>query len=138
MRQKSFNIFNTKTIKFKKGNILKTFNSTNLKFSKMKEIYFSWVNNKSVKAWKLHKKMTIHLVVPFGKVKFVILNKKDNKFKEIILGEKNYKILKIKPNTWFGFKSLSKTKSLIMNCSTLKHSKNEILRKNINQMKYKW
>ena len=31
-----------------------------------------------------------------------------------------------------------KNKNLIMSCSTLKHKKNEILRKNVKQIKYNW
>ena len=82
--------------------------------------------------------MQLFLTVPVGKVKFVFFDELSNKFYSFIFKEKKQKILIIKPKIWFGFKGLSKKKSLIVSCSTLKHSKNEILRKEIKEIKYKW
>ena len=127
-----------KVIKHPKGDILKTLDSKKINFKKIKEIYFSWVANKKIKAWKYHKKMMIFVAVPHGSVKFVFFNSKKKKFQSVIIGEKNYQILKIKPKTWFGFQGVSKNKSLIMSCTTLVHLKKEILRKKINELKYKW
>ena len=120
MLKNKIKISRTKIIKNSKGDILKTFDRKNINFNKLNEIYFSWVKHNSIKAWKLHKKMTLYLHVPFGKVKFVFFDEK-----------------RLKPNTWFGFKGV-KNKNLIMSCSTLKHKKNEILRKNVKQIKYNW
>ena len=127
-----------KVIKHPKGNILKTLDNKKINFNEIKEIYFSWVANKKIKAWKYHKKMMIFVAVPHGSVKFVFFNSKKKKFQSVIIGEKNYQILKIKPKTWFGFQGVSKNKSLIMSCTTLVHLKKEIVRKKINELKYKW
>jgi dTDP-4-dehydrorhamnose 3,5-epimerase-like enzyme len=134
----NYQFIHGKVIKHPKGNILKTLDSKKINFKKIKEIYFSWVANKKIKAWKYHKKMMIFVAVPHGSVKFVFFNIKKKKFQSIIIGEKNYKILKIKPKTWFGFQGVSKNKSLIMSCTTLVHLKKEILRKKITDLKYKW
>ncbi len=131
-------ILNTRIIKNPKGNIFKTFNKKNINFKKLQEVYFSVVKFNSIKAWKFHKKMQLFLTVPVGKVKFVFFDEPSNKFYSFIFKEKKQKILIIKPKIWFGFKGLSKKKSLIVSCSTLKHSKNEILRKEIKEIKYKW
>ena len=138
IKLKKYHLIQGKVIKNPKGNILKTLDSKKIDFKKVKEIYFSWAFNKKIKAWKYHKKMTLFLSVPYGKVKFVFFDEKKYKFFSIVIGEKNYKVLKINPKTWFGFQGVSKNKSLIMSCSTLIHSKKEILRKNINEIKYKW
>ena len=69
---------------------------------------------------------------------FIVSNIKKKKFQSIIIGEKNYQILRIKPKTWFGFQGVSKNKSLIMSCTTLVHLKKEILRKKVKGLKYKW
>jgi dTDP-4-dehydrorhamnose 3,5-epimerase-like enzyme len=134
----NYQLIQGKIIKHPKGNILKTLDSKNINFKKIKEIYFSWVANKKIKAWKYHKKMMIFVAVPHGSVKFVFFNIKKKKFQSIIIGEKNYQILRIKPKTWFGFQGVSKNKSLIMSCTTLVHLKKEILRKKITDLKYKW
>jgi dTDP-4-dehydrorhamnose 3,5-epimerase len=137
MLKNKIKISRTKIIKNSKGDILKTFDRKNINFNKLNEIYFSWVKHNSIKAWKLHKKMTLYLHVPFGKVKFVFFDEKNKSFYSTTIGEKNFKVIRLKPNTWFGFKGV-KNKNLIMSCSTLKHKKNEILRKNVKQIKYNW
>ncbi len=134
----NYQLIQGKVIKHPKGNILKTLDSKKINFKKIKEIYFSWVANKKIKAWKYHKKMMIFVAVPHGSVKFVFFNIKKKKFQSIIIGEKNYQILRIKPKTWFGFQGVSKKKSLIMSCTTLVHLKKEILRKKVKGLKYKW
>ena len=134
----NYQIIQGTIIKHPKGNILKTLDNNKIDFKKIKEIYFSWIYNKKIKAWKYHKKMMIFIAVPYGNVKFVFYDIKKKKFRSVIIGEKNYKILKIKPKTWFGFQGVSKQKSLIMSCTTLVHLKKEILRKKVNEFKYKW
>ena len=47
--------------------------------------------------------MTTQLIVPIGEVKFVFFDEKFNKYKEVILSEKNVKVLTVPPNTLFGF-----------------------------------
>ena len=64
-----------KVIKHPKGNILKTLDNKKINFNEIKEIYFSWVANKKIKAWKYHKKMMIFVAVPHGSVKFVFFNR---------------------------------------------------------------
>ena len=59
-------------------------------------MYFSWINKNSIKAWKKHTKMTLNLVVPLGKVKFVFHNpKQPDVFREETIGEDNYKRLTV-------------------------------------------
>ena len=36
------------------------------------EAYFSTVNNGMIKGWKLHRKMTLNLIVPHGEIRFVV------------------------------------------------------------------
>ena len=43
------------------------------------EVYFSSIKPKSVKAWKLHKKMTLNIVVPVGKVRFALFDDSEKK-----------------------------------------------------------
>ena len=68
---------NIKILKLKKFKNLKYFEVQNDKYlENSAEIYFSWINKKAIKGWKLHKKMSMNLVVPIGKVKFVFYDGK--------------------------------------------------------------
>ena len=58
-------------------------------FEKFGEAYFSCINSCAVKAWKKHTLMTLNLVVPIGKVKFVFHDKNNpDEFREEIIGVK--------------------------------------------------
>ena len=82
--------------------------------------------------------MKINLAVPHGKVKFVFFSEKFKKFRTIIIGEKNYKLISVPPKIWFGFMGISKHKSLIINLASHTHSKKEILRKKIKDINFNW
>tara|TARA_B100000780_G_scaffold261631_1_gene214193 strand:- start:20147 stop:20575 length:429 start_codon:yes stop_codon:yes gene_type:complete len=103
------------------------------------EAYFSFVNPKAIKAWKLHKRMTLNLVVPIGMVRFVFCDplKLDN-FRIEDIGEKNYVRITVPPNIWFGFQGLSQQPSLVANIADLKHDSNEVIRKEVKELSYKW
>ena len=121
------------------GNVLHYLKSTDEGFNQFGEVYFSWINKNAIKAWKKHTKMTLNLVVPFGKVKFVFHNpKKPNVFREEIIGEDNYKRLTVPPGIWFGFHGISHESSLVANVSDILHDENEILRVEQNYFSFIW
>ena len=91
-----------------------------------REAYFSKVKFGKIKAWKFHLKMTLNLVVPSGKVKFVFYSEKEERFRVIIIGEKRYSRLTVPPKIWVGFKGISKPESIILNITNVKHNKKEI------------
>ena len=102
------------------------------------EAYFSKIKYGKIKAWKFHLKMTLNLVVPKGRVKFVFYSKEDDNFKVIELGEKKYSRLTVPPNIWFGFKGISKNESIILNLANIQHDPKEILRCTKNKIKFNW
>ena len=53
-------------------------------YSKFGEIYFSYVYPKIIKAWHIHKKMTLNYVAAFGKIKLVLYDDR----KKVTLTEK--------------------------------------------------
>ena len=59
-------------IKNSDGDIYHVFKKTDKEFKDFGEAYFSFINQGCIKGWKKHKEMTLNLVVPIGKVKFVI------------------------------------------------------------------
>jgi len=112
-------------------------------FNDFGEVYFSSVNKNAIKAWKLHRKMTLNLLVPFGEVLFNFLDIRENSdtykniFK-IILSQKPYCRLTVPPGIWFGFKGLSDGLNLICNVADIPHDPKEVVRKEINEIVAKW
>ena len=82
------------------------------------------------------------ITVPVGLVKIVMYDEKKykNKISEVILGRKQHMILKIPPKVWYGFKSLSKNLSLIVNCTNKIHSDKDSLSLKFDSkaIPYKW
>ena len=114
-------------------------------FTKFGEIYFSSVNPNKIKAWHLHKSMTLNYVAVSGSIKLVLFDdRKDSRTKgtldEIILSDENYFLVSIPPLIWNGFCSANKDSAILANCSDIPHDKEEIIRIPFNDKKipYKW
>ena len=78
-----------------KGDVMHGMKSYDPGFSGFGEAYFSVVNHNAIKAWKRHHEMTLNLVVPVGKIKFVLFDDRDesnNNFQEIIISRAEEKI----------------------------------------------
>lgn len=101
------------------------------------EAYFSQINPGAIKAWKLHLKMTMNIVVPIGEVNFVFIDSSEETRSET-LGENKYLRLTVPPGIWFGFKGMSKSSSLLLNVANIEHSPEEVQRKNIDEFNYNW
>ena len=130
-----------KIIKSDKGSVRHCLKKSDLGFNGFGECYFSTIKTGSIKAWKLHKSMTMNLTVQVGSVMFCFKDlrqssKTRNGTYKIIINDKNYFRLTVPPNIWFGFKGLSN--SLICNISDIIHSENEIIRKEISSINFDW
>ena len=103
------------------------------------EAYFSNVNKGKIKGWKLHKDMTMNLIVPSGTVKFVFFDEKLKSHKELTIGRLNYCRVTVPPKIWFAFQGLdNKYPNLVFNFANLQHDPNEVIRKEINEIFYNW
>lgn len=125
-----------KIIQLNDGNVLHALKKTDEGFKSFGEAYFSMVKSDSIKAWKQHTKMTMNLVVPIGKVKFVFFS--NNNFNEITLSQDNYKRITVPPNIWFGFMGIAACDSLILNIADIIHDADEVKRKELNEIDYDW
>lgn len=119
------------------GDVLHAMKKSDAGFSGFGESYFSQVESGVIKAWKKHLKMTLNLIVPIGRVRFVFKDN-DGLFREEIIGDDNYVRLTIPPGIWFGFKGDFENTSLILNIANIEHSPEEIERKEVNIIKYNW
>tara|TARA_A100001388_G_scaffold277565_1_gene269522 strand:- start:4020 stop:4448 length:429 start_codon:yes stop_codon:yes gene_type:complete len=141
----NYSIFDLKIIPTKGGDVMHALKASEESFKTFGELYFSWILPDTVKAWKKHKIMTMNLIVPIGLVKFVLFDDqvKNRRFHEIVIGnieeEKGfYKRLTINPNTWFGFKCISKCESLVVNCADIEHYPEEIVKADLESIPYNW
>jgi dTDP-4-dehydrorhamnose 3,5-epimerase len=124
------------------GDILHALKRTEKSFTEFGEAYFSEIECMKIKAWKRHKLMTLNIIVPIGKIKFVLfdsrLSHNETKFYEIIISRDNYLRLTIPPMIWVGFQGLSQETSLLLNVANITHNPDEIDREEINKFKYNW
>ena len=104
------------------------------------EAYFSTVNFMKIKGWKKHLKMTMNIIVPLGKIKFVIYDNRgsENKFYNYTLSKNNYKRLTIPPNVWLAFQGLEKSENILLNISNIEHDPDEVENKKLNMIRYNW
>jgi len=124
--------------KMASGNVMRILRKKELKKWNFGEAYFSKIKFNKVKAWKYHLKMTLNLVVPFGKVKFIFYSQNEKRYRIIEIGEKKYSRITVPPKNRFGFKGLAKHESIILNIANAQYNSKEILRLKKNKIKFNW
>ena len=110
-------------------------------YSSFGEAYFSWISAGSVKAWKRHLRMTMNLVVPMGRVRFVFcsLGSEDaQEFRSETIGEARYVRITVPPGIWFGFQGLGDSPSLVLNLANILHDPAEVERMTVSGIDFKW
>ena len=103
-------------------------------FESFGEIYFSTAYPGVIKAWHLHKEMTLNYAVVLGMIKLVLYDDRKSsptkgEIQELFIGQENYQLVKIPPKIWNGFKSIGTEMAILANCATLPHDSGEIVRK---------
>jgi dTDP-4-dehydrorhamnose 3,5-epimerase len=114
-------------------------------FQRFGEIYFSCTNPGAIKAWHLHRQMTLNYTCIDGQIKFVLYDDRPHSktrglVQEIFLSPENYCLVTVPPQIWNGFKGIGVRPSIVANCSTMPHSPQEIERKPAfdNSIPYDW
>ena len=101
----------------------------------------SYILKDKIKAWKIHKKMILNLIVPFGSVRFnfIQLNSEGliDKRMEITVSSDNYCRVTVPPNIIFGFKGIGKGASIVANIADITHSDDEVKKIDINEFEFK-
>ena len=123
------------------GGVLHVMKKSSAGFSNFGEAYFSEVDRGAVKAWKRHKRMTLNLVVPVGKIKFVLFDNRDmsnTQFQEIIISKDNYCRLTVPPMIWMGFQGISASGAMLLNIANIEHNPDEADRLEIEKINYNW
>lgn len=92
------------------------------------EAYFSTVFPGVIKGWKRHKKMTLNLVVPIGKIEFVLLDDRaaSSKMSAVVLGRDCYARLTVPPGIWVAFKGWEgASENVLLNLANIAHDPDE-------------
>lgn len=132
-----------KNIPHPSGNILHAVKMSDIGFHGFGEAYFSIIKFNAIKAWKKHRKMTLNLIVPVGKIKFVMYDDRQNSmtkgnFYEVILSLENYQRLTIPSNIWMGFKGLGQGLNMLLNIADIEHDPFEAEQLEIKEINCKW
>ena len=103
-------------------------------FTQFGEIYFSCTNPGAIKAWHLHKQMTLNYAAIYGEIKCVLYDDRPNSktngcIDEYTLSQENYYLVTVPPLVWNGFKGIWTKVSIVANCATIPHDPLEIERK---------
>lgn len=116
-----------------RGKIMHMMKSTDDHFEKFGEIYFSTCWPNTIKAWHIHKRMTVNNAIVSGRAKLVIYDTRENSktkgnLMEIFLGEDNYKLVQIPPGLANGYKSFGDKLTILANCANLPHDPDEMIK----------
>jgi dTDP-4-dehydrorhamnose 3,5-epimerase len=116
-----------------RGKIMHMLRSDAPEFKSFGEIYFSWVYPNAIKAWHLHREMTLNYAVPHGRIKLVLFDGRlesptKGELMEIFMGPDNYCLVTVPPLVWNGFKGVGVEPSMVANCASIPHDPNEIER----------
>lgn len=116
-----------------RGKVMHMLRSTDNHFIAFGEVYFSWIYPNIIKAWHKHKEMVMNYAVPVGSIKVVLYDDRTGsptfgEVNEFYMNAENYYLLTIPNGIWYGFKAMGGQSAMIVNCSTIPHDPEEIIR----------
>lgn len=125
-----------------KGDVFHALKSTDIGFKGFGEAYFTKIESGQVKGWKRHNRLTLNLIVSFGKVKFIIYDDRKGsltcgEFKEFILSpDENHSRLNVAPGLWMAFAGMSAEESILLDIINEPHDSDESERKELEEIPY--
>lgn len=120
------------------GDVLHAIKSSDDEFAGFGEAYFSLIENKMIKGWKKHNVMTMNVIVPVGKVKFVFYDQEYDEFRTEVIGNKCYSRITVQPGIWVAFQGLSESPNLVLNVANIVHDPREADSSDIDDFHYDW
>lgn len=120
------------------GDVLHVLKTSDAGFAGFGEAYISWISAGAVKAWKRHTKMTMNVIVPVGRVRFVFRSAGVDEFRSEEIGASRYMRITVPPGIWFGFQGLAEPQSLVLNIANIPHDPDEVERLALEDIKHDW
>ena len=128
-----------------RGKIMHMLKATDPHFIKFGEIYFSCAWPGTIKAWHIHKSMTVNNAVVSGRAKLVLYDSREHsptsgEVQEVFLGEDSYVLVQIPPGIANGYKAYGDKMVVLANCATEPHDPDEMIRIDAfdNDIPYDW
>lgn len=131
-----------KRIQGANGDVLHALKAIESTYCGFGEAYFSQVKSGVVKGWKRHNRMTLNIVVPVGKIRFVVYDDREGSatngmFESIVISpDSNYQRLTVAPGLWMAFQGLSEETSLLMDVIPEPHDDAEGDRKALDEIPF--
>ena len=125
------NIVPLRQIVDERGKIMHMMKSTDAHFAQFGEIYFSCCWPGVIKAWHIHKTMTVNNAVLSGHAKLVMYDLREGSpthgvVQEVFFGEDNYVLIQIPPGIANGYKAYGDKMAIMANCATHPHDPEEM------------
>lgn len=119
-----------KVIPDERGRLVEIMRADDEFFSKFGQLYVTTAYPGVVKAWHYHKKQTDNFCVIKGMMKIVVYDEREGsptkgEVNEFFIGEHNPCLLQIPTGLWHGFKCISDTEAICINCPTEVYSYQE-------------
>lgn len=134
-----------RTIPDERGAIFHMLKRTDAEFREFGEIYFSCGYPGVVKAWHIHKEMTLNNFCVVGMIKLVLYDGRhgsptEGALTEIFMGEQNRLLVTIPPGITNGYKAYGGSMAILANCATMPHDRNELIYIDpfANDIPYRW
>ncbi|MGQ0663105.1 MAG: dTDP-4-dehydrorhamnose 3,5-epimerase family protein [Pseudomonadota bacterium] len=115
-----------------RGMVMHMLKRTDPHFLEFGEIYFSCGYPGVVKAWHIHKRMTLNNCCIAGMIKLVLFDGREasptrNALVELFIGEHNYCLVQIPPGITNGYKAYGDKMAILANCATLPYDREELI-----------
>ncbi|MBC8240868.1 MAG: dTDP-4-dehydrorhamnose 3,5-epimerase family protein [Alphaproteobacteria bacterium] len=115
-----------------RGAVFHFLKKTDPHFTEFGEVYFSCGYPGVIKAWHIHKEMTLNNVCVVGMIKLVIYDCREEspskgELMEINIGEQNYALVQIPPLVANGYKAYGEKMAIISNCASMVHDPDELI-----------
>jgi dTDP-4-dehydrorhamnose 3,5-epimerase len=116
-----------------RGKVMHMLKRTDPHFIEFGEIYFSTAWPEAIKAWHIHRSMTINNAVISGRAKLVMYDMREGsstmgELQEVFFGEDNYCLVQMPPGIANGYKAYGDKPVILANCATEPHAPDEIIR----------
>lgn len=125
-----------------KGDVFHALKNTDEGFAGFGEAYFTQIESGVAKGWKRHNRMTLNLVVVYGRVTFVVYDDRDGsstkgRFESVTLSPSgNYQRLTVAPGLWMAFYGADEGMSMLMDIIPEPHDDAEGDRKPLEAIPY--
>ena len=108
-----------------RGAVLHVMREDSPLFRRFGEVYVSEINPGVFKGWKRHHRMTQHIAVPHGRVRFSLFDDRagsptcGTRVAHEIGRPDRYVLIVIPPFVWYGWEALGDGPALLVNCADL-------------------